>query len=311
MKHAYILAMTKEQLHNLNVKQPKTALKTEKGKKKHRTSWFHRAARVEPMKKDCLEPLEESITPSSLSYIATDTLPTSKHLKPSQSNMKGKWRLWPSLGGIRGRRKVAPTCPAAQKASDLLEDNTRGVGKPSPHTIFCRPTQALESDEDLVSSQPMKDLISDPDVGAAQTGSEGNTGAESWSDPVEYLTKHPFFMSTSSTLSDEVHQTVDCVDVDDVSLSIGSVGSLLCSNQASIDNIALGINKPRASTDTLVGDLVLHSSAEESSAGPVIVEPMDMDLTEPALDGRARLHHIFRSLQTVFGTILWCGRVSP
>ena len=118
-------------------------------------------------------------------------------------------------------------------------------------------------------------------------------------------------MSTLSTLSDEVHQTVDCVDVDDVSLFIGTVGSLLCSNQASIDNIALGINGPGASTDTLVGDLVLHGSTEESSAGPATVEPMDMDLTEPALDGQARLHHIFRSLQTVFGTILWCGQVSP
>ncbi len=62
-------------------------------------------------------------------------------------------------------------------------------------------------------------------------------------------------MSTSSTLRGEVHQTVDCVDADDVSLSIGSVGSLLCSNQASIDNIALGINGPGASTDTLVGDV--------------------------------------------------------
>ncbi len=72
MKHAYILA-TKEQLHNLNVKQPKTALKTEKRKKQPRTSWFHRAARVEPMKNDCLEPLEESITPSSSSYSATPT----------------------------------------------------------------------------------------------------------------------------------------------------------------------------------------------------------------------------------------------
>ena len=311
MKHAYILAMTKEQLHNLNVKQPKTALKTEKGKKKHRPSWFHRAARVEPMKNDCLEPLEESITPSSSSYSATPTLPSKKHLKPSQSNMKGTRRLWPSLGGIRHRRKVAPVCQEPKKASNSLEHSNIRVEKPSPHTIFCRPTQGLGSNEDLVSLQPMKDSISDPDVGAAQTGSEGNTGAESWSDPVEYLTKHPFFMSTSSTLSDEVHQTVDCVDVDDVSLSIGSVGSLLCSNQASIDNIALGINGPGASTDTLVGDLVLHGSTEESSAGPVIVEPMDMDLTEPSLDGRARFHHIFRSLQTVFGTILWCGRVSP
>ncbi len=102
--------MTKEQLQNLNVKQPKTVLKTEKGKKQPRTSWFHRAARVEPMKNDHLGPLEKSITPSSSSFTATDTLPSSKHLKPSQSNMKGIRRLWPSLGGIRHRRKVAPVC---------------------------------------------------------------------------------------------------------------------------------------------------------------------------------------------------------
>ncbi len=133
--------MTKEQLRNLNVKQPKTALKTKKGKKQPRTSWFHRAARVEPMKNDCLEPLEESITPSSSSYSATPTLPSKKHLKPSQSNMKGTRRLWPSLGGIRHRRKVAPVCLANKKASNFLKDNISDVGKPSPHTIFL-PTNA-------------------------------------------------------------------------------------------------------------------------------------------------------------------------
>ena len=222
-------------------------------------------------------------------------------MKPSPSQRKA----WPRLEGFRWKRKVAPVSITPAKACDTSSTQEHNL-----HHIFCRQSKRDEDQQD--SSQPARSLISDPDVGAAQTGSQGHTGAESWSDPVEYLTKHPFFMSTSSTSSDDevLHHTEGCVDVDDVSLSIGSVGSLLCSNQASIDNIALGINRPGASTDTLVGDLVLSGSAEEPSAEPVIVEPMDMDLTNPALDGQDGLHQLAQSLLSLYGEIVCCGRRS-
>ncbi len=55
---------------------------------------------------------------------------------------------------------MVPVCLAPKKSSDSLEDSTSGVEKPSPHTIFCRPTHTLENDEDRVSSQPMKDSSS-------------------------------------------------------------------------------------------------------------------------------------------------------
>ncbi len=82
--------------------------------------------------------------------------------------------------------------------------------------FFCRPMQTMKSDEDLVSSQPMKDSISDPDVGAAQ----------SWWD--QFLAKCP--SKHTSMFTDEVKQTEDCVDVDYVSLNSKFVGSLLCFN---------------------------------------------------------------------------------
>ncbi len=47
---------------------------------------------------------------------------------------------------------MAPVCLAPKKSSDSLEDSTSGVEKPSPLTIFCRPTHTLENDEDLVNN---------------------------------------------------------------------------------------------------------------------------------------------------------------
>lgn len=308
MNQSHDLCTSQDQLPMQKLKHPRSWLKSGKGKRKTLAPLPHRVAPVAPMEAHFPGPLDSMGGAAALPPVTPPTPTPLKERRSWLASAKGKRKTLPSLRkGAGNRRLLTPLWLRAtvHPSGDTSDKGSDSVHRPTPSEIFCKPRPLgplPEEENSKESTEPTRNLTSTPDT---QSDSQGTSKTVSWLEQVEYIVARPFFLSGSSSSTDQADHAEDRGELDDESpSSLGSAGSLLDPDLSSIDNIALGDDRPKASTDVLVGDLVPHAIAGEESAEPAIAQLNSLE----SYDGSSVKSRASKFFQVLVKTLACFGK---